>query len=76
MVIYMVDDKDIRFIAFTGHRYVKYIEMLSALDEVARRFPNAAWICGGTVGTDANAAEYAMSHAFLAAPVQDASRNS
>ncbi len=41
MVIYMVDDKDIKFIAFTGHRYVKYDEMLPALDEVARRFPNA-----------------------------------
>ncbi len=58
----MVDDKDIRFIAFTGHRHIKYIEMLEALEEIVKRFPNAFWICGGAVGTDSNAAEYAMTH--------------
>ncbi len=36
--------------------------MLEALDEIARRFPNATWICGGAVGVDSNAAEYAMTY--------------
>ena len=58
----MVEDKDVRFVAFTGHRHVKCVEMLEALEEVARRFPNADWICGGAVGVDSNAAEYAMMH--------------
>ncbi len=58
----MVEDKDIKFIAFTGHRHIKYVEMLEALKEVAMRFPNAHWICGGAVGVDSNAAEYALAH--------------
>ncbi len=62
MVICMAEDKDVRFIAFTGHRHVKYNEMLEALEEVTRRFPNATWICGGAVGVDSNAAEYARKH--------------
>jgi uncharacterized phage-like protein YoqJ len=49
-------------IAFTGHRYVQEDEMQTALDEVARQYPGAIWICGGAIGVDSFVAKYAMNH--------------
>lgn len=52
----------IHTIAFTGHRYVREDEMQTALDEVARLYPGATWICGGAIGVDSFAAKYAMTN--------------
>ncbi len=55
-------DDEVNTIAFTGHRYVMEDEMAAALGEVAKRFKNAVWICGGAIGVDSYAARYAMVH--------------
>lgn len=49
-------------ISFTGHRHLKYKDVVSHLESIHRDHPNASWIVGGAVGLDSHAAEFAMSH--------------
>ncbi len=49
-------------IAFTGHRHLKYEDVVSKLEELHSRFPDAVWITGGAIGLDSHAAKYAMLH--------------
>jgi uncharacterized phage-like protein YoqJ len=49
-------------IAFTGHRHLKYNEVLPALESIDARYPGATWITGGAIGLDSHAAKYAMLH--------------
>jgi ligand-binding SRPBCC domain-containing protein len=46
----------------TGHRFVREDEMQTALDEVARLYHGATWVCGGAIGVDSFAAKYAMTY--------------
>ncbi len=48
--------------AFTGHRYLKYENVVSALEQLHYRFPDAIWITGGAVGLDSHVAKFAMLH--------------
>ena len=48
-------------LAFTGHRHWKYSEVKTSLDEIVKKYGgDAIWICGGAVGLDSHAAQYAM----------------
>ncbi len=48
-------------IAFTGHRHWKYSDVKDSLDEIGRKYGmDAVWICGGAIGLDSHAAQYAM----------------
>ncbi len=49
-------------IAFTGHRHLKYQDVVSKLESIHDRYPDATWITGGAVGLDSHAAKFAMSH--------------
>lgn len=49
-------------ITFTGHRHLKYKDVISKLDELHRMYPDAIWITGGAIGLDSHAAEYARTH--------------
>ena len=49
-------------IAFTGHRYLKYKDVVSKLESLHAKYPDAIWITGGAIGLDSHAARFAMSH--------------
>ncbi len=50
-----------KIIAFTGHRHWKYPEVKASLDEISRKYGmDAVWICGGAIGLDSHAAQYAV----------------
>jgi len=49
-------------LAFTGHRHLKYEEVLPILKSLHIKYPGAIWITGGAVGLDSHAARYAMTH--------------
>jgi uncharacterized phage-like protein YoqJ len=51
----------VNMVAFTGHRHWKYSEVKASLDEIGKKYGrDAVWICGGAVGLDSHAAQYAM----------------
>ncbi len=49
-------------IAFTGHRYLSFQQVVLYLDKLHSEHPDAIWITGGAVGLDSVAASYAMTH--------------
>ncbi len=49
-------------LAFTGHRHLKYEDVVEELEFLSRNFPGAIWITGGAVGLDSHAARYALDH--------------
>jgi uncharacterized phage-like protein YoqJ len=49
-------------IAFTGHRHLRYEDVVSKLEGLHHKYPEAVWITGGAVGLDSQAAKYAMLH--------------
>lgn len=51
----------VNMVAFTGHRHWKYCDVKASLDDIAGKYGrDAVWICGGAVGLDSHAAQYAM----------------
>ncbi len=51
----------VKKVAFTGHRHWKYSEVKASLDEIVQKYgKDAVWICGGAIGLDSHAAQYAM----------------
>ncbi len=49
-------------IAFTGHRHLKYNQVVSYMNKLHQDYPDAIWITGGAVGLDSLAASFAMAH--------------
>ncbi len=49
-------------IAFTGHRHLKYKDVVSKLESIHAKYPDPIWITGGAIGLDSHAARFAMSH--------------
>lgn len=49
-------------LAFTGHRHLRYQEVLSILQSLHSKYPGATWITGGAIGLDSHAAKFAMLH--------------
>jgi uncharacterized phage-like protein YoqJ len=49
-------------IAFTGHRYLFFQQVVLYLDKLHSEHPDAIWITGGAVGLDSIAVSYAMAH--------------
>ncbi len=47
-------------IAFTGHRHLKYNNVLSGLESVHTGNKDAIWITGGAMGLDSHAASFAL----------------
>lgn len=52
----------VKKISFTGHRHLKYDDVVKDLESLARTYPGAIWITGGAVGLDSHAARYALDH--------------
>jgi uncharacterized phage-like protein YoqJ len=52
-------------IAFTGHRHLKYGDVVSSLSKIAADYPGAMWITGGAVGLDSHAARFALDNKIL-----------
>ncbi len=51
----------VNVVAFTGHRHWKHSAVKASLDEIVVKYGrDAVWICGGAVGLDSHAAQYAM----------------
>ena len=51
-------------IAFTGHRHLKYDDVVQSLVKVHSDFPGAMWITGGAYGLDSHAARYALDNSI------------
>lgn len=51
-------------VAFTGHRHLKYDDVLPALRKIATDFPGFAWITGGAYGLDSHAARFALDNSI------------
>ncbi len=49
-------------IAFTGHRHLKYNQVVSYMNKLHQDYPDAIWITGGAVGLDSLAASFTMAH--------------
>ena len=47
-------------IAFTGHRHLKYDDVVHSLIKLHSDFPGAMWITGGAYGLDSHAARFAL----------------
>jgi len=47
-------------VAFTGHRHLKYAEVVKSLEKINSDFPGAMWITGGAYGLDSHAARFAL----------------
>lgn len=47
-------------VAFTGHRHLKYGDVVKSLEKIAAEYPGATWITGGAYGLDSHAAKYAL----------------
>jgi uncharacterized phage-like protein YoqJ len=52
-------------VAFTGHRHLKYDDVVRSLIKVHSDFPGAMWITGGAYGLDSHAARFALDNSIL-----------
>ncbi len=51
----------VTMVSFTGHRHCQLSDVKASLDESAQKYGNdVVWICGGAIGLDSHAAQYAM----------------
>ncbi len=51
-------------IAFTGHRHLKYDDVVQSLIKVHSDLPGAMWITGGAYGLDSHAARFALDNSI------------
>ncbi len=51
---------EVKTVAITGNRDILYSAIKEKLDAISELYPGAAWISGGSVGTELIAAKYAM----------------
>jgi uncharacterized phage-like protein YoqJ len=51
-------------VAFTGHRHLKYGDVVKSLEKIRSDFPGAMWITGGAYGLDSHAARFALDNSI------------
>ncbi len=51
-------------VTFTGHRHLKYGDVVKSLEKIRSDFPGAMWITGGAYGLDSHAARFALDNSI------------
>lgn len=51
-------------VAFTGHRHLKYGDVVQSLEKLRSDFPGTMWITGGAYGLDSHAARFALDNSI------------
>lgn len=51
-------------VAFTGHRHLKYDDVVQSLEKIRSDFPGAMWITGGAYGLDSHTARFALDNSI------------
>lgn len=59
-----MSENKITKIAFTGHRHLKYADVVTMLNKLKEDYPGTMWITGGAYGLDSHAARFALDNSI------------